>query len=103
MGFELARTTERAGFSLAALYRGNRLAQDEHLEALADATLRQPEQGGLLFLTGLMLHYDGKPLQARDYFRRAAEMPGRHRPYAAMFLPELPAQDNAPPVAAAQR
>lgn len=101
MGFQLAGTIERDGFSLAALYRGNRLAQDQHLEALADAALRQPEQGGLLFLTGIMLHYDGKPLQARDYFRRAAEMPGRHQPYAAMFLPKAAAPNNAPPPAAA--
>ncbi len=101
MGFQLAGKIERDGFSLATLYRGNRLAQDQHLEALADAALRQPEQGGLLFLTGLMLHYDGKPLQARDYFRRAAQMPGRHQPYAAMFLPQAAAPNNAPPPAAA--
>ena len=87
MGFELARSIDRGGFSLEALYRGNRLAKEEHLESLADAALRQGAEGGLLFLTGVMLHYDGKPLQARDYFRRAAELPGRHRPYAAMFLP----------------
>lgn len=87
MGFELARSTDRGGFSLESLYRGNRLSKEEHLESLADAALRQPAEGGLLFLTGVMLHYDGKPLQARDYFRRAALLPGRHRPYAAMFLP----------------
>ncbi len=102
MGFELARTSDRGGFSLEALYRGNRLAKEEHMESLADAILRQPAEGGLLFLTGLALHYDGKPLQARDYFRRAAEMPGRHRPYAAMFLPAPPehadaAVDGPPP------
>ncbi len=88
MAFELSRTIDRPGFSLADLYRGNELAKDQQLEALADAVLRQPNDGGLLFLTGLTQHYDGHPLQARDYFRRAAAMPGRHQPYAAMFVPK---------------
>jgi hypothetical protein len=87
MGFELARTTERPGFSLEDLYRGNNLAKEQHHEALADAVLRQPDDGSLLFLSAIVQHYDGRPLQARDYFRRAAELPGRHQPYARMFLP----------------
>jgi hypothetical protein len=88
MGFELSRTIKQPGFSLADLYRGNALAQEQHHEALADAVLRQPQDGGLLFLTGITQHYSGRPLQARDYFRRAAEIPGRHQTYAAMFLPQ---------------
>ena len=95
MGFELSRNINRPGFSLADIYRGNALAQQQHEEALADAVLRQPDDGGLLFLTGLTLHYGGRPLQARDYFRRAAEMPGRHQPYAAMFVPQ-PAEAKQP-------
>lgn len=87
MGFELARTIQRPGFSLTDLYQGNDVAKDQHQESLADAILRQPGDGGLLFLSGINQHYDGRPLQARDYFRRAAELPGRHQPYAAMFLP----------------
>lgn len=95
MGFELSRNIKRPGFSLADLYRGNALAQQQHEETLADAVLRQPDDGGLLFLTGLTLHYGGRPLQARDYFRRATEMPGRHQPYAAMFVPQ-PAEAKQP-------
>ncbi|MGV3485059.1 MAG: tetratricopeptide repeat protein [Planctomycetaceae bacterium] len=88
MGLELSRTIERPGFTLTDLYHGNQLAKEQHQEALADAILRQPEDGGLLFLAGVTQHYDGRPLQARDYFRRAAALPGRHQPYAAMFLPQ---------------
>jgi len=88
MGFALSRTIERPGFSLNDLYRGDNLAKEQHAEALADAVLRQPGDGSLLFLTGVFQHYNGHPLQARDYFRRAAELPGRHQPYAAMFLPK---------------
>ncbi len=88
MGFELSRTIQRPDFSLEGLYKGDRAAKEQHQEALADAVLRQPNDGGLLFLTGLFQHYDGHPLQARDYFRRAASMSGRHQPYAAMFVPK---------------
>jgi len=94
MGFELSRTIDRPDFSLTDLYRGNNNAKDQHLEALADAVLRQPEDGGLLFLTGLTQHFDAHPLQARDYFRRAASIPGRHQPYAAMFVPKLAPKPN---------
>ena len=94
MGFELSKTIERPDFSLTDLYRGNNVAKDQHFEALADAVLRQPEDGSLLFLTGITLHYDGHPLQARDYFRRAAAIPGRHQPYAAMFVPKAAAPQN---------
>ncbi len=94
MGFELSKTIERPDFSLTDLYRGNNVAKDQHFEALADAVLRQPEDGGLLFLTGITQHYDGHPLQARDYFRRAAAIPGRYQPYAAMFVPKAAAPQN---------
>jgi Tfp pilus assembly protein PilF len=98
MGLELARTVLRPGFSLEQLYKGNQIAKEQHAESLADAILRQPNDGGLLFLAGIVQHYDGRPLQARDYFRRAAEMPGRHQPYAAMFVPNAgePNPDGEP-------
>lgn len=102
MGLELAKTTQRAGFALDALYQEDQAAKQRHLERLAEATLNRPEDGGLLFLTGIMLHYDGKPLQARDYFRRAAELPGQHRRYASMFLPAAP-RAAPPPLPPADR
>ena len=87
MGFELARTTDRGGFSLETLFRGDEEAKRELFVALEDAIKRQPDQGGLAFLFGIHLHYDGKPLPARDLFKRAAETAGRHQPYAELFLP----------------
>ncbi len=97
MALELARTPERGGFTLDLLYRGDDAAKVNHLRALDVAAARQPLEGGLPFLTGILLHYDGNPLQARDHFRRAADLPGRHRPYTAMFLPPEPkdAAENA--------
>lgn len=103
MALELARTTDRGGFTLDSLYRGDDAAKMNHLRSLDVAAARQPLEGGLPFLTGILLHYDGSPLQARDHFRRAAGLPGRHRPYTSLFLPPDPkdppenaADPNAP-------
>jgi hypothetical protein len=90
LALELARTPDRGGFTLDSLYRGDDAAKVNHLRALDVAAARQPLEGGLPFLTGILLHYDGNELQARDHFRRAADLPGRHRPYTAMFLPPEP-------------
>jgi len=102
MALELARTPDRGGFTLDSLYRGDDAAKVNHLRSLDVAAARQPLEGGLSFLTGILLHYDGNPLQARDHFRRAADLPGRHRPYASMFLPPEPkdAPNNANDVGA---
>ncbi len=87
MGFELARTVARPGFSLADLYQGDDQAKQHHQQVLADAIQRQPEDGGLLFLLGVTKHYDGQPLQAQELFRKAAELDGAQKRYAKMFLP----------------
>lgn len=99
MALEIARTIDAEGFSFDAFYRDDAAALQEHLATLGGAIRRQPEDGGLHFLMGVMLHYGGNPLQAQEYFARALELPGRHRPYAAMYLPE-PAPAAAPPPAA---
>lgn len=90
LAFELSRTTDRGGFSLESIYRGDDAAKAEHLRLLDQAAARAPLDGGPPFLTGILLHYDGNGLKARESFRRAADLPGRHRPYAAMFLPPVP-------------
>jgi len=90
MALELARTADRGGFSLETLYRGDDAAKQNHLVKLTVAAARQPLEGGLPFLTGITLYYDGNPLKAREHFRRSSELPGRHRPYAALFLPPDP-------------
>ncbi len=86
MGFELARSTSRPGFSLADLYQGDDQAKQQHQAALADAIQRQPNDGGLLFLLGVSQHYDGHPLEAKEWFRKAAELDGAQKRYAKMFL-----------------
>jgi hypothetical protein len=98
MGLELSRDTVRDGFTLDTLYKGDAISKQQHYGELGAALRRQPQDGGLNYLMGMMLHYDGNATKAEEYFRKAVELPGRHRPYAAMYLP---AEHPAAPVAAA--
>jgi len=97
MALEIARTTNRDGFTLDTLYQDDQQSKQQHLAALGGALRQRPNEGGLHFLLGLTLHYDGNPLKAREHFRRAVELPGRHRPYAAMYLPAPPPAALAAP------
>lgn len=109
MGLELSRDTVRDGFTLDTLYKGDAISKQQHYGELGAALRRQPQDGGLNYLMGMMLHYDGNATKAGEYFRKAVELPGRHRPYAAMYLPDAPpaaplpaaAPVPAPPVQAA--
>lgn len=87
MGLELSGSVERDGFSLDDMYRGNKVAKQTHIDILSDAALRQPDDGGLLMLVGMSLHYDGEPLRARSFFEQAARLPGPQQTYARMFSP----------------
>ncbi len=99
MGLELSRDTVRDGFTLDTLYKGDAISKQQHYGELGAALRRQPQDGGLNYLMGMMLHYDGNAAKAEEYFRKAVDLPGRHRPYAAMYLPDEP---PAAPVAAAE-
>lgn len=102
MGLELSRDIVRDGFTLDTLYKGDAISKQQHYGELGAALRRQPQDGGLNYLMGMMLHYDGNAQKAEEYFRKAVELPGRHRPYAAMYLPEEPPAAQAlraPPAA----
>lgn len=87
MALELAGSADRLNFSLEELYRGDKLAKQHHFERLQDAMLREPDDGGLVFLLALSLHYDQQPFEARALFVRASKMPGAHQRYVHHFLP----------------
>lgn len=96
IALELSGTSRRPGFSLQEMYRGNKFARETHDEQLLDASLREPDDGGLEFLIGFTLHYGGNPLKAREHFRRSATLEGPHQPYLRHFLPVVPiAEPNA--------
>ncbi|MEL7265501.1 MAG: hypothetical protein AAFP69_11945, partial [Planctomycetota bacterium] len=86
IGMRLAGGKQRPGFSMADLYRDGALVKDQHLESLSEAALRDPNDGGLLMLVAIMLHYDGHGMRAEAVFREAARLQGPQQPYAKMFL-----------------
>lgn len=97
---ELAGTSRRDGFSLEGIYRGNAMARGQHLDRLLDASLREPDDGGLLFLLGMTWHYGSNPLKAREYFHKAGELPGNHQAYVHYFLPIRQIAEPDPPAGA---
>jgi tetratricopeptide (TPR) repeat protein len=99
VALELAGSSRRDGFSLAELYRGNKLSRRNHDAQLLDAALREPEDGGLQFLVGLTLHYGGNPLKAREHFREAARLSGPQQTYARHFLPVVAVGEPDPEAA----
>lgn len=87
IALELSGTSRRDGFSLEEMYRGNKFAREQHDALLLDASQREPEDGGLLFLIGFTLHYGGRPLEAREYFRKANQFVGAHQAFTRHYLP----------------
>ena len=61
-------------FRLDDIYGGQRISKTAHLEALADAADKEPQDGNLVLLVGLHLHFDGQPERARLFLQRADRM-----------------------------
>lgn len=90
VALELAGTSRRDGFSLEDMYQGDQFPREQQMRRLIDASLREPTDGGLKFLIGFTLHYDGQRDEAQEYFRDALELEGMHREYVHHFLPIKP-------------
>jgi len=63
-----------ADFRLDSIYGDARLAKSTHLEGVASTAIERPEDSDLLFLIGLMLHFDGSRERAQKFFKRAAAL-----------------------------
>lgn len=63
-----------AAFAPRKLYGERGTQFDQHLSQLAQAVEKNPNDGGLLFLLGYQLWFDGQPEKARVLFRRAASL-----------------------------
>ena len=87
VALELARTGSRDGFSLEDMYQGDQFVRQQHLNRLVDASLREPEDGGLQFLIGFTLQYDRQQDKARERFLAAQKLAGPQQGYASYFLP----------------
>jgi hypothetical protein len=67
----------RSGFRLNELYNANQRAKAAHLEALAAASEKDPNNGDLLFLLGISLFFDGQRDRSTPFFERAAQLAGQ--------------------------
>jgi tetratricopeptide (TPR) repeat protein len=74
-GLQLKPDWAEDDFRLDSLYGDNRLAKAAHRESLARAVLADDSQNpDLLFLLGVLLHFDGQAARAQRFFRRAWEL-----------------------------
>jgi tetratricopeptide (TPR) repeat protein len=79
-----------AKFSLDDLYRDAVEAKASHYDALARAALAEPERADLLYLLGMMLHFDGERDRAAAFFSAAKSLEAPAAPS------EAGADDGAP-------
>ena len=88
-GLELDPDWARSNFRNDDLYGDNGMAKTAHLDALALAATKKPNDADLLFLLGVYLHFDGQADRAKPFFDRAAELAGDEDAHLGAFLREL--------------
>lgn len=64
----------KSNFRANDLYGQNQLAKAAHLDALADAAAKEPNSPDMLFLVGLLLHFDGQQARAKPFLQRAIQL-----------------------------
>ena len=69
------------------MYQGDQFARTQHMRRLLDASQREPDDGGLQFLIGLTLFYDGQRVKARQHFLAAEKLPGVQQFFTRFYLP----------------
>jgi len=85
-GLGLEPDWPKSDFRLGELYGGNAMAKTAHIDALADAAVKAPTDGDLLFIVGVFLHFDGQQQRAKPFFQRALQMAGADGEYIKGFL-----------------
>jgi hypothetical protein len=73
-------------FRLDELYGDADLAKQAHIDALAGAALDAPEDADLMFVLGVVLHFDGQAERARRFFVRSRELAADGAPHLDGFL-----------------
>ena len=75
-----------SGFDLDELYGNNAALKRAHLDELALTALDEPNNGDLVFLVGIYLHFDGQTERAEKFFSRALELSGNNAEHVWAFL-----------------
>ena len=79
-------------FKLADLFL-DPAEKDRVFESLAQEWKRLPNDANVIFLIGVMLHFDGNPAEARALFRRVDELTGGDPAAKAFLPPAAPVQE----------
>ena len=85
-GLGLDPTWPRSDFNNHELYGDNRLAKTAQLDAMAKAAEEKPHDADLLFLLGVLLHFDGQPDRAATFFKRAGQLAGGDDAHLRAFM-----------------
>ncbi|HTN74605.1 MAG TPA: hypothetical protein VL096_05140, partial [Pirellulaceae bacterium] len=72
--FVLEPQIVKSGFHLDQLYADNRMVREGHEEALAQAALDAPSDGGLMFDVGMWLIFSGQAERSVKFFEKAREL-----------------------------
>jgi len=83
-GLDLDPRWPGSKFDNRELFEGNDLAKNAQLDAMAKAAEQEPHNADLLFLLGVLLHFDDQPDRAEAFFNQAAEL-GGHPKYIRLF------------------
>lgn len=73
-GLALDPDWPKSNFKVDDLYGPNQMAKKAHLDVLAKQAGKEPNNGDLLFLVGVFLHFDGQPQRAKVFFQKAAQL-----------------------------
>ncbi|HVA47725.1 MAG TPA: tetratricopeptide repeat protein [Pirellulales bacterium] len=76
-------------FRVDQIYGENRAAKQMHLEQLATAAEKHPENADLIFLLAVELFFDEQPSRAKTFFKRAGQL-GTEDHLVRAFLDAIP-------------
>jgi tetratricopeptide (TPR) repeat protein len=85
-GLDLDPRWPSSGFTLDELYKDNAAAKSDHLESLAAAAQKRPNDADLVFLMGVYFYFDGQAARAAPFFRVAAQLAPGNADYIAPFM-----------------
>jgi Tfp pilus assembly protein PilF len=85
-GLQLDPDWAASGFRIDQLYGENQTAKRAHIDALAKAADAAPGNGEMLFLLGVLLHFDGQEQRAMPFFRSALRLAGTDAAHVQAFL-----------------
>jgi hypothetical protein len=87
-GLKLNSKWPESPFRLRQLYGDDVAAQTAHLNAIAKAAEKSPQDPTPLFLVGVYLYFDGQTNRAEAFFHRALELAGDDADHIRPFQPK---------------